>query len=167
MMGGFLEDILALGIIAKFKGNPSENQLAELFTGYGPLASLSSKTALGYLLGVLGRDSKHDLVIIRKIRNDFAHVIEPIDFNTKVIADRCRSLKLKAKLSPSFEERVGKGARAAFLLSGIQVFAHLLLNSQLIVEENALLAKHQSELRKKAMATMKTSMGGKMPVTFP
>lgn len=100
------------------------------------------------------------------MRNDFAQVIEPIDFETKAIADRCKSLKLRAQLAPSFEDRAGSGSRGAFIRSGIQIVAYVLLNSQLILEESKLIAKYKSGLPKTAMATMRRSMKGKLPVTL-
>ena len=166
MIGGIIDDLLALGILAKFKRSPSENQTLELFTGYGPLSSLSARTSIGYLLGIIGADAKHDLGIIRRIRNDFAHIVEPINFETKSIADRCNSLKLQPKLSEDIEKSAGTGARGKFLRSAIRIFGLLILNSQLALEERKLIGLHQKELRAAAEAAMKPGPIGRKPLTF-
>jgi DNA-binding MltR family transcriptional regulator len=163
MTVGFLEDVLALGIMSKFERDASENQLTELFTNYGPLANLSARIALGYLFGILGNDDKHDLNIIRKIRNDFAHVIEPINFETKEIASRCLSLKRKADLAPKFQTKAGNGPRGAFIRSALQIFGHVIFNAQTVLEERKLLVPHKREARKAAADLMRASSRGKLP----
>jgi DNA-binding MltR family transcriptional regulator len=51
-----------------------QRKVKELFYQSGPLASFSSRTSLAYVLGFLSPSEVHDLDLIRKIRNDFAHV---------------------------------------------------------------------------------------------
>ena len=57
----------------------------ELFTGYGPLSSLSSKIALAYALGLLDSAAHKRLTIARQIRNRFAHANELITFESPEI----------------------------------------------------------------------------------
>ena len=45
----------------------------ELFTGYGPLSSLSAKIALAYALELIDSPARSRLDKLRKIRNEFAH----------------------------------------------------------------------------------------------
>lgn len=53
----------------------SEKEDKELFPGYGPLSSFSSKILLSYRLGLISNYEYRTLQIIRKIRNLFAHDI--------------------------------------------------------------------------------------------
>lgn len=66
-----------LGYIFKlFMTSPSsEKEDKELFSGYGPLSTFSSKIVLSYRLGLISNYEYKTLQIIRKIRNSFAHDI--------------------------------------------------------------------------------------------
>ena len=85
-----------------------DNQLGQLLCAYfidaptlvkpllgamGPLSTLSSRISLAYLLGLIGPNARHDLDLIRKIRNDFAHKSKPMTFESPGVIDRCRELK--------------------------------------------------------------------------
>jgi hypothetical protein len=153
MATGFLEDLLAIAIVHKFRRVPSENQTTDLFTGYGPLATLSARATLAFLLGVIGPDASHDLKIIRRIRNDFAHVITPITFESEEIASRCKSLKLKTKLKPDLDERAGSGPRGSFIRSVMRVFAQILMNVQVIIEEHKVLLEQDETIVKRAKSS--------------
>jgi len=63
--------------------------LKELFTDGGPLGTLSSKIKLLYALGLVTKDGRHDLDLIRKIRNDFAHKLTGSTFQSDTIKGRC------------------------------------------------------------------------------
>jgi DNA-binding MltR family transcriptional regulator len=44
-----------------------------LFAGFAPLATLSAKISICYAFGLIDENLLHDLDVIRKIRNRFAH----------------------------------------------------------------------------------------------
>lgn len=68
---------------------------AALFDGtFAPLGSFSARIAACYALGLISEQEHHDLTLIRKIRNDFAHHIHT-DFKTPSVVDRCKALKSK------------------------------------------------------------------------
>ncbi|MCC8358918.1 MltR family transcriptional regulator [Salinimicrobium sediminilitoris] len=69
----------------KFKNN--------LFSLNGPLGTFSSKIDLSFSIGLIGDDVKGDIHIIRKIRNEFGHSYDPIDFNSQKIKSRIENLK--------------------------------------------------------------------------
>jgi len=64
----------------------------ELFEGYGPLASFSSRIDLAYGLGYLAPLERRDLHLIRKIRNTFAHRTGNVTFDDSEISSRCQQL---------------------------------------------------------------------------
>jgi len=66
----------------------------ELLDGDTPLATFSAKIKLLYCMGVICKEVRHDLDIIRSIRNLFAHDRGRLGFDTPAIKDRCRSLSL-------------------------------------------------------------------------
>jgi len=51
----------------------------------GPLSSLSAKIKTSYVLGLITKEIYHDLEIIRKIRNKFAHEIFGMSFQNEEI----------------------------------------------------------------------------------
>jgi hypothetical protein len=64
-----------------------------LFGGYGPLASFGAKIDLGRAVGLYSSDALNDLHTIRKIRNEFAHIRHPRDFNDQRIRALCMNLR--------------------------------------------------------------------------
>jgi hypothetical protein len=55
-------------------------------------STFSDKIRLAYDNGVVGPKTKHDLEVIREIRNAMAHARRQISFETPVIADLCSKL---------------------------------------------------------------------------
>ena len=68
--------------------------LTAVFENNGPTSTFSAKIDLAYLFGLLSSDARHDLHLLRKIRNDFAHNPAKIGFSDSPICDRCLELKL-------------------------------------------------------------------------
>lgn len=86
----FLEDRLEELIKTKFVED--NNLLSRMFKGYGPLASFSAKIDISVLMGLNDEAIAEMLRVIKNIRNDFAHDIRPIDFNTQKIRDKVNSI---------------------------------------------------------------------------
>ncbi|WP_052679680.1 hypothetical protein [Rhizobium nepotum] len=84
--------------------------LTEVSQGSGPLATFSACINMGYLLGLYGKEVRHDLHIIRKIRNEFAHQLNAT-FSTQKIASLSLSLHLPERFTadikccPTTEEK--------------------------------------------------------------
>jgi len=85
-----------------------DEQLEALFRGYlvddkarvnnlmesnGPLGTFSGRIDLAYLLGLIPKKAANDLHLIRKIRNEFAHISGSLTFDSPAIASRCKELK--------------------------------------------------------------------------
>lgn len=64
-----------------------------LFQGMAPLSTFSAKIQIAYYLGLINKKQYHDLKIIKKVRNLFAHSINRTTFETLDIKDRCNQLK--------------------------------------------------------------------------
>lgn len=99
--GAYVESILEGAIKSKLvdlKLDGSQTLFDRIFKGYGPLATFSSKIDLGFGLQLIGERSYRDLAIIRRIRNAFAHDLEPntpdkaLTFQVQSIVDRCSNL---------------------------------------------------------------------------
>jgi DNA-binding MltR family transcriptional regulator len=64
-----------------------------IFSYNGPLGTFSSKIEMSYFLGKISPEIRNELHLLRKIRNDFGHSPEYLDFNNEAISDRCKALK--------------------------------------------------------------------------
>lgn len=93
--------------------------------GSAPLGTLSARTAACHALGLISGDENHDLGLIRKIRNEFAHKTQ-VSFDTPAIRSRCSILRLKA---PDYESgKLGKvvvGPSGQFQTSAVAIIMNL------------------------------------------
>ena len=60
--------------------------------GHGPLSSLSAKTKVAYVLGLINKETMKDLDYIRRIRNEFAHNVKAISFKDSPVREYCKEL---------------------------------------------------------------------------
>ena len=89
-----VENILQ-SVLQKKMRQPLASEFRErLFDGNGPLATFSNKILVGYALGLFGSVFRHDLDLIRELRNGFAHTRHPMTLSTPHVAEVCKFLKL-------------------------------------------------------------------------
>jgi mannitol operon repressor len=68
-----------------------------LFEGANaPLGSFSARIAACFALGLISDGEHHDLTLLRKIRNDFAHSVHT-SFSTPSVTSRCSQLLARAR----------------------------------------------------------------------
>ena len=84
---------------------PLSNDLRDrIFEGNGPLSSFSHKILTGYALGLFGNVFRHDLDLIRELRNGFAHARHPMTLTTPQVAEVCKYLRVpddeKLRIAP-------------------------------------------------------------------
>jgi DNA-binding MltR family transcriptional regulator len=97
--GAMVDDCLMDALCKKLnKRRKSDKDAAKdvefLSTNDGPLMSTKSRSALAYLMGIIGPETRSDLTYIAKIRNRFAHwvlspgnkSIQPVTFEDPTIA---------------------------------------------------------------------------------
>src|ERR1700730_9640550 len=85
-----VQRFLELAILTKFINTDDKDKL---ISHDGPLATFSRKIQIGYAIGLYNSELRDDLDRIRDVRNDFAHSVMPICFNTPSIKDRCLTLQ--------------------------------------------------------------------------
>lgn len=68
-----LEEHLGKILRAKMARCADGKQVEALFEGYGPLSTFSAKIAVCHAFGFIDDKLRHDLDIVRRIRNKFAH----------------------------------------------------------------------------------------------
>lgn len=89
--GSIIESFLEKGILMRLL--PLSPALREsIFSGYGPLSSMSAKIDISFALGLFGDHVRIDLHHIRRVRNEFAHHPNR-DFNHPNIAKWCEPLE--------------------------------------------------------------------------
>lgn len=65
-----------------------------LFRPSGPLGSFSSKIDLSFLIGIISPDAYNDLVIMKNVRNIFAHQIKAVTFDSDRLKALCGNFRL-------------------------------------------------------------------------
>lgn len=93
-----LEELLERLLLAYLIDHVSVKR--DLFEGIAPVSTMSAKINLAYYLGLLDQNEFDDLKLIKKIRNDFAHSFEGINFDTPRIKDKCLLLKTLKSTNP-------------------------------------------------------------------
>lgn len=95
--GGILEEILKRMLMAFLIPHPSAQRL---FDGLSPISTFSAKIEMSYHLGLIGKNEYDDLKLIKNIRNDFAHSIKGINFDSESIKDRFLQLQTLKNTNP-------------------------------------------------------------------
>jgi len=100
----YLDDTLEMLLRTYFANDAASVRKAvdPLFSGLGPLSSLSAKTKLAFALKLIDPHQFHNLEMVRKIRNRFAHSFEGAALSSQELADQISSLIL----TDSAEERM-------------------------------------------------------------
>jgi hypothetical protein len=91
MAGSFLEQELGELLAVKLVG--SKKFIDSMLEFNGPLGSFSARIKMAYALGLICHAAMSDLDTIRKIRNEFAHKHQSINFNTEALKKRIYNLK--------------------------------------------------------------------------
>ena len=61
-----------------------------------PLGTFSSRIAAAYCFGLLTKDEFKDLHLVRKVRNEFAHRLQGLKFDSNHIAALCGQMRDRA-----------------------------------------------------------------------
>ncbi|MCP1842168.1 hypothetical protein ACVIHI_004914 [Bradyrhizobium sp. USDA 4524] len=90
---GLVEDWLQKLLLAAGREDLTNDDASRLFDGpMGPLKSFSNKIEISYMLNLIDKQTRKELRLIKKIRNNFAHSSRFVSFGTEHIAKDCREL---------------------------------------------------------------------------
>jgi hypothetical protein len=67
---------------------------ATAFDARGPLGTFANKIDMAYLMGIISKEAREDIHVVRGIRNSFAHDLSVKDFQCASIRDRTSLLRL-------------------------------------------------------------------------
>ena len=70
----------------------SSSTAKRIFEGVGPLSNFEGRRLIGYALGLFDREAREELKTVGEIRNKFAHIIAPVNFNDRLIVTLCDNL---------------------------------------------------------------------------
>ena len=82
LAGTLVEDSLRALLISRMAPGVGKDGPKDLFGPMKPLSTFSAKIRMGFALKLYGERTFHDLELLRKLRNLFAHGKLAIDFNT-------------------------------------------------------------------------------------
>ncbi len=110
MAAALLEDSLDEILKAEIsKAGISSNHMKDMFDLSGPLSSFSSKSLVCYGFGFISKRVFDDLTKIRKLRNEFAHSHEKVDFLSPEIEDIVSTINCCIEASKDFKGNMFKG----------------------------------------------------------
>jgi hypothetical protein len=93
LMGAIVEDTLRSLVLSHMREDLNSEDRNRLFGPDGAMGTFSTKTMLAYALKIIGPITRHDLDLLRTLRNEFAHSRRPLNFGVKEVADVCAELK--------------------------------------------------------------------------
>jgi len=115
----------SLGEALKTRLLPDPQSLKILFTNRGALADFQPRIHLAYAIRLIEKDFRDELERIRDIRNEFAHLRDPVDFSDRSIRDRCQNLEtarlFEEAASDTFESPYDRFIVSVGLLAGMLV----------------------------------------------
>lgn len=90
MAAAYIDDRLEVLLKAYFVDD--KKIIKRMFDFTGSLGNFSSRLDIACSLGLIAKNIYNDCNIIKKIRNDFAHVSKPMTFNDEPIHSKCLTL---------------------------------------------------------------------------
>jgi mannitol operon repressor len=114
----FIDDLLGKTIAAFLVEGAKVSELVEDYPG--PLSSFSARILAAHALGLISDNERAECSAIRKVRNEFAHVVK-MSFDNERVKSLCSSLK--AAVGP--QDGLKPNARMQFTTSAVAVIGNL------------------------------------------
>lgn len=96
------------------KEDPEANSIFS-YDYHGPLAELSARIKMAYIMKIFGPKTKQDLDHIRHVRNAFAHSLNILRFQDREVADICNSLHAATSSTVLTKPALGDSPRARYI----------------------------------------------------
>jgi hypothetical protein len=93
LAAAWIDHLLKCKVAQLFSGGNKEAR-DQLFTANGPFATFSAKITAAFCIGWLNADVHHDVHVIRKIRNSFAHQIHGLSMESPPIRRLTESFRV-------------------------------------------------------------------------
>ena len=123
MLDVLLKDLLTERLVSKRLGD-------KLLGRMMPIGTFSARITLAEAVGLISAQEAKDLHTMRDIRNDFAHELHGITFETQSVRDRCNNLvgakrTLELSSNKRFSEIYPRTTRATFNLAVSVAMVHI------------------------------------------
>jgi hypothetical protein len=108
LLGSMVESALEVALKSVLRPDMPSDLSQRLFEGDGVMSTFSAKINLGFAFAILGTKAKHDLDLIKLLRNSFAHCRIPLTFETPEVIAVCEHLQIPdttSKIDISVHER--------------------------------------------------------------
>jgi hypothetical protein len=93
LLAAFVEAALQTFVQAQLRPTFLAEDFRLLFGANAPLGTFSAKILIAFAFNWYGPDTRHDLDLIRELRNGFAHSRSSFTFETAEVAAVCRQLR--------------------------------------------------------------------------
>jgi hypothetical protein len=93
LMSAMVEDHLESFLLFHMNDALTPDDEQRLSGQDGLLTNFASKIMLGFAFNLFGATTRHDLDLVRHLRNQFAHTTRPLDFTLREVSDVCADLK--------------------------------------------------------------------------
>jgi hypothetical protein len=94
MLGSFVEGFLERLLINTVRDDLNSDDRRQLFEFNGAAGTFSDKIMVAYAFKLIGPMTRADLDLIRLLRNEFAHSLMPISFETPEVQAVCQQFRL-------------------------------------------------------------------------
>jgi hypothetical protein len=109
-----IEDMLEYEILNRFPGLENDEPARKrMFEQDGQIASFSKKIEMAYALGIIDRDYRKKIDVIREIRNACAHSRKPLSLQQSVLRAACEAVI--SDMLPGLANREPNTIRIAFI----------------------------------------------------
>lgn len=103
--GALIDEIMRRVLMQTLRADDKVQK--DVLDGNGPMSTFSARINMSYLLGLYGKEVHHDLHILRKVRNEFAHELTAT-FSTNRIKDLVGNLKLVDRYSADIKDGLSR-----------------------------------------------------------
>lgn len=93
LLSSVAENALYTYLRVRMRAEITAGDRKRLFSYDGILGSFGARTTLAYSFGLISSGMKHELDLIRILRNGFAHCLKPFDFETAEVAAICAKFR--------------------------------------------------------------------------
>ncbi|WP_298623093.1 MltR family transcriptional regulator [uncultured Zoogloea sp.] len=87
----YIENELS-ALLKRFFVRQAATATEALFEFNGPVGTFSSKIRVSFALGLISKETQQALDLLRKIRNEFAHLHQPMTFESETVKNRITAM---------------------------------------------------------------------------
>ena len=143
-----LEQTLEEAILTKFELRTDADQMLFLDTASPLLRDFYDKCRMAYLLGIIGKNTLHDLSVIRHVRNAFAHTRGHLDLDMPEFQEMLAHITVRQRIPRLLEHSANKDLRELFIQTTFELSMYLALgHTQTQEEAGKIMAERQRAFR--------------------